>query len=59
VRIHVRTGTVSRELPPGPIALTAADLGLPAVPEDDRGGDGPAVVVYGETADGTVVPALD
>jgi hypothetical protein len=59
VRIHVRAGTVSRDLPPGPIALTAADLGLPAVPEDGRGGEGPAVVVYGETADGTVVPALD
>jgi hypothetical protein len=55
----VRAGTVSRDLPPGPIALTAADLGLPAVPEDGRGGEGPAVVVFGETADGTVVPALD
>jgi hypothetical protein len=58
VRIHVRVGTLTRDLPAGAARLTAADLGVPAAPDDATGGDGPAVVVYGDLADGTAVPAL-
>jgi hypothetical protein len=57
VRLHVRIGAIERTAS-GPVAaFSPAELQVPIRP-DGKLGQPPSAVVYGETADGTVVPSV-